>query len=438
MSAHCTRSLASLANWLTPQVWKEAQANAPSRKNRRWMFHPLIAVCVTMTWVAGDSAAERFCSAAALYVARHQHDKRPGRSFQGFQQALAKVPLPLLHALFAALRRRLTQLWQDAWQHNGFTVVACDGSRLECPRSAELEKRLECCSKQGSAPMLQVTALVLLPVGLLWSWSVGPGNAAEHEQLRQLLPTLPRCALLVADACYLGYDLYWDILRAKADFLIRTSSRAYLYTEQHEPLKRFRESIVYLWPTKEQNRNPPLKLRLIRIRAKKKRHDVWLLTSVLDPARLSRKQAGELYRWRWQIEGVFRTYKRTLPKVKLWSRTEALVYREAEVSLLALQLLTLQSIGKRLARTVADGPRSPRETLLHLRGEITTALGSELGPRQQQWYRTRLAQVRRGGNRKKTKRQWPRRKKHKPPKPPKLRVLPKRLKNKMKQALSAA
>lgn len=438
MSAHCTRSLAALANWLTPQVWKEAQANAPSRKNRRWTFHPLIAVCVMMTWVAGDSTAERFYSAAAVYVARHQHGKRPGRSFQGFQQALARLPLPLLHALFAALRRRLTQLWHGVWRHNDFVVMSCDGSRLECPRAAALEKCLDCCSKKDSAPMLQVTALVLLPVGLLWSWCVGPGTAAEHDQLRQLLPTLPRRTLLVADAGYLGYGLYWDILRAKADFLIRTSSRAYLYTEQREPLKRYREGIVYLWPSKEQPKNPPLQLRLIRIRAKRKRHDVWLLTSVLETERLSRKQAGELYRWRWQSEGVFRTYKRTLPKVKLWSRTEALVYREAEVSLLALQLLMLQSVGKRFARALADGPISPRETLLSLRGEITTALGNELGPRQRQWYRTRLAQVRRGGARKKTRRQWPRRKKHKPPKPPKLRVLPKRLKSKMKQALGAA
>ena len=75
---------------------------------------------------------------------------------------------------------------------------------------------------------------------------------------------------------------------------------------------------------KEQLR--PVRVRLIRIRAKDKR-DVWLLTNVLRPERLGRRRAAELYRSRWQVEGVFRTYKRTLPKIKLCSRTEALVTR---------------------------------------------------------------------------------------------------------------
>src|SRR5206468_10407730 len=147
--------------------------------------------------------------------------------------------------------------------NSGFVILACDGSRQECPRSAELEKRLGCCSKPDSAPMLYITSLVLLPVGLLWSWCVGPGTASEHNQLRQLLLTLPRCALLVADACYLGYDLFADILKAKAAFLVRVSSRAYLYSEKRQRLCRFREGPVYYWPghARKQGR-PPLLLRL--------------------------------------------------------------------------------------------------------------------------------------------------------------------------------
>jgi hypothetical protein len=306
---------------------------------------------------------------------------------------------------------------------------------LECPRSAELEKRLGCCSKQDSAPMLYVTALVLLPAGLLWSWCVGPGTASEHAQLRQLLNTLPRCALLVADACYLGYDLYASILQARASFLVRVSSRAYLYTDQREPLKRYRQGLVWYWPRQaRQAGHLPLRLRLIRVRGKKGK-DVWLLTSVLEPERLSRRQLAEIYRWRWQIEGVFRTYKRTLPKLKLSSRTEALAYREAEVSLLALQLLLVQGIRHRRSGSVLV-LRSPRQMLLRIRGEITTTIGAKLGPRQQRRYRLQLEQVRRGGPGKKVRRKWPRRKDHIPPKPPNLRVMPTRLKAQMHKQFS--
>ena len=160
---------------------------------------------------------------------------------------------------------------------------------------------------------------------------------------------------------------------------------------------------------------------------------------MLESTRLSHRQTAEIYRWRWRIEGVYRTYKRTLPKLKLWNRTEALVYREAEVSLLALQLLLLQSVGhRRVGAAVVLVTGSPRQTLLRVRGEITITIGAQLGPRQRRAYQARLQEVRAGGSRRKVRRKWPRRKDHKPPKPPKVRVIPASLKPKLRHYFTAA
>jgi len=430
MRTQYTSLTAALARFLSPQVFKQVhQAHRPKKTACRWDLHPLLLVLLLMTWTTGDSEAERFATARAVYVARHQHGRRPGRTLSGFQQALAKLPLPVLHALFASVRAVLQQVFHRCWRSDGFLVLAMDGSRLECPRSAALEKSLGNCGKKDAAPMLMVGALVLLPAGLLWSWAVGPGTASEHDLLRQLLPTLPRGTLLVADAFYQGYDLYTDLLRAKASFLVRLSSKSQLYTEARQPLERFREGLVWYWPEKAQSQQrPPLRLRLIRVRGKKKQ-DVWLLTNVLPPERLGRRRAAELYRSRWQVEGVFRTYKRTLPKIKLCSRTEALVLREAEVSLLGLQLLLAQAASRQRVQGVTVLVMgSARAQLLWIRGEMTTSLGARLGPWQQRWYREQLAQVHAGGRGRKVRRKWPRRKDHKAPKPPKLRVLSKRLK----------
>jgi hypothetical protein len=439
MRTQYTSFTAALARFLAPQVFKQAhQAHRPKKTASRWDLHPLLMVLLLMTWTTGDSEAERFATARAVYVARHQHQKRPGQTLSGFQQALAKLPLPVLHALFASVRAVLQQVFHRYWRSDGFLVMAMDGARLECPRSAALEKGLGQCGKKDSAPMLMIGALVLLPAGLLWSWAVGPGTASEHDLLRQLLPTLPRGTLLVADAFYQGYDLYSDILRAKASFVVRLSSKSQLYTQTRQPLERFREGLVWYWPEKAQHqRRPPLRLRLIRVGGKNKQ-DVWLLTNVLLPERLGRRRAAELYRWRWRVEGVFRTYKRTLPKIKLRSRTEALVYREAEVSLLGLQLLLAQAASRQRAGGVTVlilG--SARAQLLRIRGEMTTTLGACLGPWQQRWYREQLAQVRAGGGGRKIRRKWPRRRDHKAPKPPKLRVLPKRLKARINRQLLA-
>jgi hypothetical protein len=384
-------------------------------------------VLLLMTWVSGDSQGERFETARAFYVACHQRDKRPGKTLPGFEKALARVPAPVLRALAAALRRALGRRLLASLAVGGFVPVGCDGSRLECPRSAALEARLGQAGKDDAAPTLWLTALVLLPAGLLWAWRLGPGTASEQAHALCLLPALPPQALFVADAGYLSYALFAALERARVPFLIRLSSRAYLYTERPVRLERFRQGVVDYWPRWAQERGlPPIRARLVRVRGKKA--DVWLLTNVLDRRRLGRRPAGQFYRWRWGNEGLFRTYKRTLGKVKWRSRTVRLVHREAEVSLLAVLLLLAQAAAVRgRGQAAVLALESPREVLLRIRGAVTLTLGAALGPRQRRAYQERLAQARcaaRARESAKARRAWPRRKEHKPPKPPQLRVMP--------------
>jgi hypothetical protein len=394
---------------------------------------------LTTAWCTGQSQEERFAAARATYVAHHQHSRRPGATLAGFLTALTKLPMPVLRALAQGVRQRLAVLWVDALRVGGWLPMACDGSRLECPRSEELQKRLGEAGKPGSAPSIYLTTLVLLPLGLVWSWCWGKGTASEHHHLRQLLRTLPRRTLLVADACYLGYELFTAIVQAQAGFLVRLSSRAYLYTTEQTPLAVWTEGLVYYWPSVvQQQGRPPILARLLRIKGKKA--DVWLLTSVLDRRQLSHATAGQVYRWRWRNEGLFRDYKRLLGKVKLSSRTAALVHREAEGSLLALQLLLALAVQTPAGRSVML-PGCPRRELLRLRGAITAAL-RRLGPRQFAQYERMLSVVRSQERAArvsaKVRQEWPRRKEHKPPKPPKLRPMSDALKAKRDKVLNAA
>ncbi len=157
-----------------------------------------------------------------------------------------------------------------------------------------------------------------------------------------MLSLLPRLALFVTDAGYFGYRLAEQMVRRDVMFLVRMSSNVRLHTLERVRMDRYREGEVYYWPSRRDRQggnSHPLRLRLIRIRAKHHRHDLWLLTNVMDKKRLSHRLAGQMYRWRWQNEGCFRTYKHTLNKVKLVSRSVRLVHREAEGSWLAMQLL---------------------------------------------------------------------------------------------------
>jgi hypothetical protein len=423
-----------LQHFLSPQVFKQAQQARGPRDARRWSTHALTLVLLVMTWCCGDSQAERFETARAFYVATHQKRKRPGQTVQGFQKALARLPMAGLRALAAGLRRQLPAALGADWVTDGFVAIGCDGSRLECPRSAELEARLGQCSKDQSAPMVWVTALVHLRTGLLWGWRLGKGTADERLHLRQLLPLLPAQALVVAGAAYLSYELARAVTAAGADYLFRLSSRTYLYTEGVVALARFQEGLVYYWPEWAQKAKlPPVRARLLRVRGPKV--DVWLLTSVLSRRQLRRGTAAKFYRWRWRSEGLFRTYKRTLSKMKLSGRTVRLVHREAEGSLLAVQLLLAQ--GAVAVRGSGSAARvSARGVLRVIRAEIA----SGLGPRQYAGYEARLAEARLESRRRrsaKERRPWPRRKPHKPPKAPVFRTLSARLKALMTKTLKA-
>ncbi|MBC7853202.1 MAG: transposase, partial [Pirellulaceae bacterium] len=193
----------------------------------------------------------------------------------------------------------------------------------------------------------------------------------------ELLCSLPPRSLVVTDAAYHGYELAQEILAAGASFLVRVSSKVWLYTDTHQPLEEFQEGVVYYWPReRQQRREPPLRLRLIRVCSPRCKHDVWLLTDVLSSQRLSVAMAGQFYRWRWENEGLFRTFKRTLHKVKLVSRTVRLAHRELEGSLLAVQLMLAQAALKlHPCTSLWDEPvlASPRQVLLEIRREIREA-----------------------------------------------------------------
>ena len=426
----------ALHQFLTPQVWKQGhQAWQSKHSDSSWSLKGIIWTLLLMAFGKGDSNTERFLKARSFFVSRHDHEKRPGASWEGFQKALRRLPVPVFRALAAGLRQPIGQQWIESLRIGGWLPMGCDGSRPECPRSAALEKRLGQAGKDDSAPMIYVTALALLPLGLLWAWRLDKGTGNELRHLQQMLPTLPEKTLLVADAFYLGYDLYRSILEARAAFLMRMSSRVHLYTESNVPLERFREGWVHYWPTNVQDRRlPPLRLRLIRIRGKKA--DVWLLTN-LDKKELPRRRASQIYRWRWRNEGLFRTLKRTLDKTKLWHRTPALIFREAEGAMLALMLLmamTVQMMEQEKTKA------SPRRFLLRIRGAMDEGIAS-LGPRQLRRYQDALEEIHdESPNRKssKTRRAWPRRKDHQPPKPPKLRRLTDEQKRLLAKVLTAA
>jgi hypothetical protein len=431
--------IGSMREFLTPEVFKQVRNASKRRKCPRWDLHPLLYILLLTTYCCGDSFPEKFEAAKGFYAVCCPKRKRPGVSFSGFEKAVAKLPMPVLRALATAIRGRVEAIFGDRWKVGGFIPLGCDGTRQTCPRTEELEHGLGTFGKEGSPPMIWNTSIVHLTLGFPLCWRLGKGGkASERSHLLFLLRWLPAAALIVADAGYVGYQVTAALISANVSFLIRMSSCATFYSETYESLDEFREGLVYYWPkTQQEEGKPPIHGRLMRIHSWRHKVDVWLFTNVQDPTRLPLETAATCYRWRWENEGFFRTYKRTLKKVTLMSRTVRMAHREAEASMIATQLLLCQGALAMPAPQKGSLPVmcSPRGLLLEARRDISAcrptkeAFGERIS-RAQRDQRVRTSA--------KQKREWPRRKPHAAPHPPILLRLTEEQKVKIQQHLQAA
>ncbi len=175
----------SIRQFLTPGVWKQVKQAASEhgcRKGVRWTLQPLIMIGANMTWCAGETDADRFVLSRAFYVQVHcPKRQRPGKAYSGLCRAILRLPMPVWWAFCDAVRGQVFQLLSDRMTMDGWLPLGCDGSRMECPRTEELEQNLGKSSKDKSPPTLWVIALVSLTTGVLWSWRLGTSNGGTPQ-----------------------------------------------------------------------------------------------------------------------------------------------------------------------------------------------------------------------------------------------------------------
>ena len=370
-----------------------------------------------MSWDEGQTLTARWDHAGTAAHDRHPHWKL-GASYSGFTEALVRETPRMLEPLKGRFRREMQALPGHAWKVGGWLAFAVDGSRQECPHTAANEADLGCAGRNKTAPQVFITTVWHLGLGLPWDFRVGPGTASERNHAFAMVDALPPRAVLVADAGFIGYALCRKLLCSGRSLLLRVGGNIRLLRKLGY-YERERGDIVYLWPQKRQKgQQKPLVLRLIRLRHGKQ--TLYLVTNVLDRKALTQSQARRLYRLRWGEEVFYRSYKQTLQRRKLLSRTAATCLVESQWALLGLWLLGLLSVSRILA-TRGD-PK--RWSVAASRDLVRQAMRDEAPRRGRQGtLRERLAlalldDYRRSGD--KTARSYPRKKREKPPGPPKI------------------
>jgi hypothetical protein len=309
----------------------------------RWTPRLLVIGAVLLGWAVGPNLQECFVAAREALVAMYLSRRRPGETFAGFWQALRQQSGTLLSLVILSLRRTTIRLCGRNWRLGPWVVMGADGSRVECPMTRSNENGLGCAGKEKTAPQLFVTTLFNVASGLPWGWIRGRGDSSERGQLRRLLKELPRRTLLLMDAGFPSYVLLGAMLLLGHDFIVRVGRNVSLLTGLGWDYER-KGSTVYLWP-KNHRKRPPLILRLVRIQTG--RNGVYLLTSVRGTQALQDAEVAFLYRLRWGIEVMYRTFKQTLEHHTMRSDTPQRAKIELDWYMVGLWMLGLLALEAR-------------------------------------------------------------------------------------------
>jgi hypothetical protein len=350
------QTLKQVIDWLlAPSVFTSL------RGSRLATWKPRMLAAAALLWATSElpTLQDRFTQARKIVQKMFRWQPAPGLSTQGFLKMLSKWQPALLGAVVPHLREQIREGQPEQWETAGYAVFAGDGTRVALARSESLERtfapqrrRLRAASrtkartlrrvrkhqaaaarhKKATSPQLWLTVLWHVGSGLPWAWRTGASGSSERDQLVAMVPELPAHALLVADAGFVGYDLWQTLLTAGHHFVIRVGANVRLLRQLG--WSREYAQVVYLWPDQAaQKRQPPLVLRLVVVQDGKQ--PVYLVTN-LSKSRLNDRQVATIYGARWGVEVFFRTFKQTFGCRKLRSRSARNAQLELEWSLVAL------------------------------------------------------------------------------------------------------
>jgi hypothetical protein len=226
--------------------------------------------------------------------------------------------------------RRTKGAWYRDWR-----LVSLDGSTLDVADTAENEEAWgrPGASRGASAfPKLRFVGLLENGTHVLWAAQMAPYATDEITLAQQVVPSLQKGMLCLADRFFPSYQLWQGAAKSGADLLWRTRQNARLDVDRRLPDGSYL-SRIYASTSDRRNQRKAIVVRAIDYCLK----DVpgaepiyRLITTILDPQQAPAKELAALYHERWEIETALDELKTHLrgAQIVLRSKTPELVKQE--------------------------------------------------------------------------------------------------------------
>lgn len=339
--------------------------------NIKWVPEQLAAQALIWSWQDSKNVTDAFEKTSE--VCQRIGLKKSAKTYTAFMNALNRYRSRLGDRLRVRHQVLAEEIGGKYFRTKNWVLIGFDGSRATAPRTIANEQAF-CAANYGHGkeakygkkkskglrrkrnmaqkteppePQVWITMMWHMALRLPWTWRLGPSNSSERAHVQEMLEQedFPENTLFCGDAGFVGYPLWHSIIASGGDFLVRVGANVNLLKE-HADIQQHGD-IVLCWPkNKMASGAPPLRLRLVRVQVGKTK--MWMLTSVLDPSKLSLKQIVSYYEMRWGIEVEFRGLKQTIDKHKLRCRNSGRLLAELDWALRGMAIAELIALRQQI------------------------------------------------------------------------------------------
>ena len=360
-----------LLDWFVPQG--ELFAEDEFHGNVKWNPDQVAAEALIWSWQEAKNVTDAFDQ--TLEICEELGLKNMAMTYPTLMNALDRYGDTFGSRWRQRFQTLAEEVGGDRFRTRGWVPIGFDGSRATAPRTVSNEqafcapnygngktakhrkkktkgmrrKQNEKNKPQPQAPQAWITMMWHMGLRLPWTWRLGPSNSSERGHVQQRLDQedFPENTLHCGDAGFVGYPL-WSSIRKRPGqhFLVRVGANVKLLSEKAD-IKKCGGGVVLCWPKgRRDSGDPPLRLRLVKVKVGQTK--MWMLTSVLDARKLSKKQIVRFYEMRWGIEVAFRGLKQTLDKHTLRCRNSDRLLTELDWSIRAMAVAELIALREQI------------------------------------------------------------------------------------------
>ena len=316
-----------------------------SERERALPAHMMVYYVIAMALYADVSTREvlRCVVEGARWLGDPLAAALPGRA--AISRARIRLGASPMESLYRAVVAPCAKEGTPGAWYRGWRVMSLDGTTFDVGDTTANARAFgrpgsgRGVNATGAFPQLRVVGLLENGTHVICGAQLGTYHTSETTLARDVVPTLTRDMLCLADRGFLGFDLWRAAAATGAELLWRASATFTLPVLERFADGSYRSALRAPTSGARADRRP-IAVRVIEytlpgVPAAEPRYRV--VTTLLEPARAPADELAALYHQRWEMETAFdelKTHLKGAGRV-LRSKTPALVEQEAWGFLLA-------------------------------------------------------------------------------------------------------